>query len=235
MVDPLDDAVLERAADGDVVEERQVLDVLAQADAARVRADRDAELGGEQQDRDRLVDAADAARVELADVDRLGLEELLEDDPVLDVLAGRDPDRARSRAGCARARARRRGSSAPRSTTDRARRASASPRSPRRRPTPGWRPSSGSPSGPSSRRISAARRSSDARSLPTFIFTCVKPDATPRGRASRPWRRRSRASRPRSCTPGTPTRRSPPPAPPLPRRASRRRSSASSGASASVM
>ena len=34
------------------------------------------------------------------------------------------------------------------------------------------------PVGPSSRRIRAARRSSEARSLPTFIFTCVKPDAT---------------------------------------------------------
>ena len=71
VVDPLDDAVLERAADGDVVEEREVLDVLAEADAARVRADRDAELRRQQQHRDRLVHAADAARVELADVDRL--------------------------------------------------------------------------------------------------------------------------------------------------------------------
>ena len=35
----------------------------------------------------------DAARVDLADVDRLGLEELLEDDAVRDVLAGGDADR----------------------------------------------------------------------------------------------------------------------------------------------
>ena len=75
VVNPLDDAVVERAADRDVVEHREVLDVFAQADAAGMRADGDAELGGEQDDRERLVDAADAAGVELADVDRLGLEE----------------------------------------------------------------------------------------------------------------------------------------------------------------
>ena len=81
----------------------------------------------------RLVHAADPARVELAEVDRLGLEQLLEDDAVLDVLAGRDPD-GRDVAGSGHGPGRRRGSSAPRSTTVRARRACASIRSPRRRP-----------------------------------------------------------------------------------------------------
>ena len=74
VVDPLDDAVLERPAHADVVEDREVLDVLAQADAAGVRADGDAELGRHQDDREHLVDAADAAGVDLADVDRLRLE-----------------------------------------------------------------------------------------------------------------------------------------------------------------
>ena len=45
VVDVLDHPTLERAADADVVEDREVLDELAQADAAGVRADRDAELG----------------------------------------------------------------------------------------------------------------------------------------------------------------------------------------------
>ena len=70
-----------------------MLDVLAQPDTAGVGANGDVELRREEKDRDRLVDATDATGVELADVDRLGLEELLEHHPVLDVLAGRDADR----------------------------------------------------------------------------------------------------------------------------------------------
>ena len=93
VVHPLDDAVVEGCADGDVVEHGQVLHVLAQADAAGVRAYGNAELRGEQQDREHLVDSAEPARVYLADVDGAGLEELLEDDAILHVLAGRDPDR----------------------------------------------------------------------------------------------------------------------------------------------
>ena len=142
VVDPLDDAVLQRAADADEVEDGEMLHVLAEADAAGMRADRDAELRRHQDDRQHLVDAGDAARVDLADVDRLGLEELLEDDAVLHVLAGRDADRRDGSRGSARGRGRRPGSSAPRSTTGRTRRATRSRRSPRRRPTPGSRPSS---------------------------------------------------------------------------------------------
>ena len=51
----------------------------------------------------------------------------------------------------------------------------------------------------------------------------------PRARAARPSRRRSRASRPRSCTPDSPTRTSSRSPLVAPRRASRSRSSASSG------
>ena len=66
---------------------------LAQAHAARVRADGDALVGGQQQDRDVLVDAGHAARVDLEDAQRLRVEELLEHDAALAVLAGRDRDR----------------------------------------------------------------------------------------------------------------------------------------------
>ena len=48
VVDPFDDAILGGPADGDVVEHREVLDVLTEADPARVRTDRDPELGGQQ-------------------------------------------------------------------------------------------------------------------------------------------------------------------------------------------
>src|SRR6266508_3100604 len=93
VVDPLDHAVLERPAHGDEVKRREVLDVLAETDAPGMRADGDSKLRGEEQHGYRLVHAAEPAPVALADVDRLCLEELLEDDPVLDVLAGGDPDR----------------------------------------------------------------------------------------------------------------------------------------------
>ena len=90
VVHVLDDPTVHRSADGDVVEDREVLDVLAQADAAGVRADGHAELGGQQQDGEDLVDAAEPAAVDLADADGVRLEELLEHDPVVAVLAGRD-------------------------------------------------------------------------------------------------------------------------------------------------
>lgn len=98
MIDVLDDAVVGGAGDGEVVEHREVLDEFAQSDAARVRADGDAELGGEQQDRQVLVYAADAGRVYLEDVEGARLEQLLEDDAVLDVFAGGDLDRGDGRA-----------------------------------------------------------------------------------------------------------------------------------------
>ena len=71
VVGELDRAVLQAAADADVVDQRDVLPVLAQAEAAGVRADRHAELRREQQHRQRFVEAAEPAVVELAEVDRL--------------------------------------------------------------------------------------------------------------------------------------------------------------------
>src|SRR5690242_15873050 len=96
VVDELAHAVVEGGAYGDVVEHRHVLRVLAEADAAGVRTDRHAELRGEQDDREHLVHAAEPAAVELADVDRSGLQQLLEDDAVLHVLARGDPHRCDS-------------------------------------------------------------------------------------------------------------------------------------------
>ncbi len=49
VVDILHQPVLQRGADGDIVEDLQMLHVLTQPDAAGVRADRDTELGREQQ------------------------------------------------------------------------------------------------------------------------------------------------------------------------------------------
>ena len=87
VVDVFDPTILECAADGDEVEHGQMLHHLAQSDAARVRAHRHTELGGEQDDREVLVHSTDAAGVDLHDVDRLSLQQLLEDHPVLHVFA----------------------------------------------------------------------------------------------------------------------------------------------------
>ncbi len=61
---------LARPADTDLVDHREVLHVLAQPDAARVRPDRDAELVGEEQHREELVHAAQPAGVGLGGADR---------------------------------------------------------------------------------------------------------------------------------------------------------------------
>ena len=71
---------------------------LAQAHAARVRADRDAGLGRHEQHREDLIDATKAASVDLAHADRVGLQQLLEHHPVVDVLAGRHATGATARA-----------------------------------------------------------------------------------------------------------------------------------------
>src|SRR5882762_6600729 len=68
VIDVLDHAAVHRARDRDVVEHRQVLHVLAQPDAAGMRADRHAESRGEQDDRQVFVDPAEAATVDLAEV-----------------------------------------------------------------------------------------------------------------------------------------------------------------------
>src|SRR5690606_35886641 len=92
VVDELDGTILHRSGHGRIIEEGEVLDELAQADAAGVRADRDTELGRQQHVRDVLVRAGHARGVDLHDVDRAGLEELLEHDAVRDGLTGGDLD-----------------------------------------------------------------------------------------------------------------------------------------------
>src|SRR6266550_583969 len=66
----LDDAILERPTDADVVEDRKVLHILTQAHPARVRADGDPELRGEEQHGQDLVDAAQPTAIDLAEPDR---------------------------------------------------------------------------------------------------------------------------------------------------------------------
>ena len=93
VINIFDPSVVGRATHGDEVEHCEVLNHLAQADTSRMRTYRDAEPCGEQEDGEVLVDATDSAGIDLHDIDRLGLEQLLEDDPVLHVLARSDPYR----------------------------------------------------------------------------------------------------------------------------------------------
>ncbi len=69
MVDEFDDAISQGRGDAKIVEHGEVLDVFAEADSASVRADRDAEFCGEQEDGEVFVDSGDTATVDLADVD----------------------------------------------------------------------------------------------------------------------------------------------------------------------
>src|SRR6266567_831772 len=88
-------AVLHAAGDAEVVEGRKMLHILAQANAAGVRADRNLELCSQQENGEVLIYACHATAIDLAYVDGLGLEELLEHDPVVAVLSCRDAHRRR--------------------------------------------------------------------------------------------------------------------------------------------
>ena len=67
VIDVFRDAPLERPADADVVEDGFVLHVLAQADAASVRADWNSEFRSEQEHSHDFVHAAQPTRVDLAE------------------------------------------------------------------------------------------------------------------------------------------------------------------------
>ncbi len=92
VVDKFDYAVFQGRRRAQIVKGGQVLHVLAEAHAAGVRADRNAEFRGQQDDGEVLVHAGQAAAVDLANVHRLSLHELLKHDAILAVLAGGDAD-----------------------------------------------------------------------------------------------------------------------------------------------
>src|SRR5260370_1374648 len=69
-----------------------MLDKLTQTDTTSVWAHGDAKLSGQQQVRDILVDAGYSSRVDLENVDGLGLQKLFEHHPVLHDFSSRDLD-----------------------------------------------------------------------------------------------------------------------------------------------
>src|SRR5208282_1704086 len=70
-----------------------MLAVFAQAESARMRTYRHAELRGEQQHGEGLAESAETAIVKLAEVDRARLHQLLEHHAIGGMLSGRDADR----------------------------------------------------------------------------------------------------------------------------------------------
>ncbi len=100
VVDPFRDSVFRRRGDADVVHHDEVRDVLAESDAARMRAHRQSEFLGEQHHGEAFVDAPEPTGVELDETDRVHLHQLFEDDAILTLLAGGHADgghRARDR------------------------------------------------------------------------------------------------------------------------------------------
>lgn len=90
MIHKLKHIPLHAPADANVVNQAKVDDILAQADAARVWAHGDAELGRHEEHREDFRHAGETARVDLYNVDCFGLQQLLEDHAVVCVLARRD-------------------------------------------------------------------------------------------------------------------------------------------------
>src|SRR5579883_942488 len=71
-----------------------MLDVFTQSNAAGMWADGNTKLCRQQQNRKYFVDTTQAAGIDLTEADRLGLQELLEDDTILYMFAGCHADRS---------------------------------------------------------------------------------------------------------------------------------------------
>lgn len=67
-------------------------DMFAQTHTSCMGADGDTKLGGHQQNGENLAHTSEADGVDLADIDGLRLEKLLEDHPVVCMFASRDAD-----------------------------------------------------------------------------------------------------------------------------------------------
>src|SRR5262249_42113956 len=92
MIDVFDNPAFERRAHGDVVEDGEMLHVLAESDAARVRTDRNAEFRRHQEHGKHFVHAAEATAVDLTKTNCLCLEKLLEQHAILTMLTSRNAD-----------------------------------------------------------------------------------------------------------------------------------------------
>src|SRR5687768_427759 len=94
-------AILERAADSNVVKDGKVLDILAKAHSTCVRANGYAKLGRHKQHGEHLVDSSQTAAIYLAEIDRTSLQQLLKHHPAVTVFTSGNTDRGnRTSDGC---------------------------------------------------------------------------------------------------------------------------------------
>ena len=98
MIYVFNNAVFQRGAHRNEIKEGYVLNVFAQTDSSRVRANGNAKLGCYQQDCKHFIYASEAAAIDLTKAYCSSLQELLEHHTILAVLTGGHtnwPDRAR--------------------------------------------------------------------------------------------------------------------------------------------
>ena len=100
MIDKFDSALIARSTNGDVIENRKMLNILTQPDSARVRTNRHTEFRRHQQNRDDFVDARQTTAVQLTKTDGICLKELFEHYTVLTMFAGRHADRRKGAGDC---------------------------------------------------------------------------------------------------------------------------------------
>ena len=93
MIGILGETILQRRADADVIDQRQVLNVFAQPHTTGMGTDRDPELRGQQLHGHHLVDTTEPTTVDLAHAQATRLHQLLESDPVLTRLTTSNLDR----------------------------------------------------------------------------------------------------------------------------------------------
>src|SRR5689334_4587043 len=90
VINIFDNSAFQRATDSNIVEHREMLHILAQSHPAGMRADGNTEFRRQQQNCQDFVDASNTTCIDLADAERIGLKELLEEDAVLHHLARGD-------------------------------------------------------------------------------------------------------------------------------------------------
>ena len=92
MVHKFSDTVFQRRRHAEIVEDRQVLDAFAEADATSMGADRDFELGSHEKYGEVFIDPGQATAINLTHVDGPCLHQLLEHHAIVAVFARGDAD-----------------------------------------------------------------------------------------------------------------------------------------------
>src|SRR5487761_1427451 len=98
VIDILRNAALQRSGNAEIVESREMLHIFTKAYPSGVGTNWNTEFLRQQDDREVFIDSAQAAAIDLANVDSFRLHQLLKHHPVMAMLAGRDSYRCHRRA-----------------------------------------------------------------------------------------------------------------------------------------